>query len=121
MPDLQRVLPDYDPVDEQLQDPLSLREGRLVEPGPHPPAERLQVRPDCLGRLTLGGQSLLLVALGGQDLPTAPDLIAAGLQFLQVDHLGLIGIDQSLLLAGEPLELRLPPLDRGAAVVLRVR
>jgi hypothetical protein len=111
VPDLQRVLPDYDPVDQQLQDPLSLPEGRLVEPRPHSPAERLQVRPDRLRRLTLGGQSLLLVALRGQDLPAASDLIAAGLQLLQVDHLGLIGIDQPLLLAGEPLNLRLPSLD----------
>ncbi|WZP00337.1 hypothetical protein EP7_001971 [Isosphaeraceae bacterium EP7] len=93
VPDLQRVLPDYDPLDQQLQDPLTLREGRHVEPGSHPTAEFLQVRPDLLRRLTLDLQPLFLVALGDQDLASASDLIAAGLQLLQVDHLGLVGVD----------------------------
>jgi len=71
------VLPDYDPLDQELQDPLALREGRLVEPGPHPPAERLEVRPDRLRRLTLGLKPLLLVSLGHEDLPSAADLFPA--------------------------------------------
>src|SRR5512143_423528 len=121
MPDLQRVLPDYDPLDQQLQDPLSLREWRLVEPGPHSQAERFQVRPGRLRRLPLGLQSLLLITLGDEDLTSALDLFATGLQLGQVEHLGLIGVDQPLFLSAEPLQLNLPPLDRGTAVVLRPR
>jgi hypothetical protein len=30
--DLQRILTDYDPVDQQLQDPLPLGQRRLIEP-----------------------------------------------------------------------------------------
>ena len=82
MPDLQRVLPDYDPLDQQLQDPLPLGQRRLVEPRPQPMTERLEVRPHRLRGLPLGTQALLLIALGGQDLPAAPDPVAAGPQLV---------------------------------------
>src|SRR4051812_1977086 len=117
MPDLQRVLPDYDPLDQQLQDPLPLRERRLVEPGPHPLAEGLEVRPDRLRLLPLGLQSLLLITLGDENMATALDLFATGLQLAQVEHPGLVGVDQPSLLPAETLQLDLPPLDRGTAVV----
>jgi hypothetical protein len=121
MADFQRVLPDYDPLDQQLQDSLSIRECRLVEPGPHSQAERLQVRPDRLRRLALGLQLLLLVTLGDENMTSALDLFATGLQLGQVEHPGLIGVDQALLLPVETLELNLPPLDRGMALVPRLR
>ena len=56
-----------------------------------------------------------------RTLTSALDLFATGLQLGQVDHLGLVGVDQPLLLAAEPLQLDLPPLDRGTAVVPRLR
>jgi hypothetical protein len=46
---------------------------------------------------------LLLVALGRQDLAAALDLFAASPQFLQIDDLGLVGVDQPSLLALESL------------------
>src|SRR5215208_6048395 len=103
MPDLQRVLPDYDPVDQQLQDPLPLLERGLVEPGADSPAEPLEVRPDRLRRPPLGLQPLLLVPLRAQDLAPPLDLSAAPLQLGQVEHPGLIGVDQPLFLPAEPL------------------
>src|SRR3954470_1235748 len=113
MPDLQRVLPDYDPLDQQLQDPLPLRERRLLEPGPHPPAERLQVRPDRLRLLPPGLQSLLLITLRDENMTSALDLFATGLQLGQVEHPGLVGVDQPLLLPAETLQLDPPSLHRG--------
>lgn len=121
MSDLQRVLPDYDPLDQQLQDPLSLRERRLVEAAPHSLAERLDVRPDRLRRLPLGLQSLLLITLRDENMTSSLNLFTAGLQLGQVEHTGLIGVDQPLFLPVEPLQLDLPPLDRGTAVVPRLR
>lgn len=117
MPDLQRVLPDYDPLDQQLQDPLPLHQVRLVEPGPHSLAERFDVRPHRLRCPTLVRRSLLLVALRRQDLAATTDLFAADPQLLQVDDLGLVGVDQTSLLAVEPLQLGLPPPGCGAIVV----
>jgi hypothetical protein len=61
--DLHRVFPHDDAVDQQLQDPLPLGQRRLIEPRPHPLAERRQIDPDLLRRLALGAQSLLLIAL----------------------------------------------------------
>ncbi len=115
--DLQRVLADYDPLDQQLQDPLPLGERRLAQTRADPATECLEVGPDRSGRLLLVAEALLLVALGDQHLPTPADLLAASLQFGQVDHLGLIRIDQSLLLAGEPLELGFPAMHRVRAVL----
>ncbi len=112
MADLQCVLPHDDPIDEQLQDPLLLGEGRLLEPRPHPLAERLQVGPDLLGRLALAPQSLFLVPLGREYQPPPPDLLTAPLEFVEVDHLGLVGIDQPLFLAIEPAQQGLALLAR---------
>jgi hypothetical protein len=121
VPDLQRVLPDYDPLDQQLQDPLTFREGRLVQPGSHPLAERLEVRPDRPRGLSLAIQPLLLIPLGDEDLTAASDLFATGLQFGQLEHPGLIRVDQASFLPVEPLQLRLPPRHRGSAIVPRLR
>ena len=73
MADLQCVLPYDDTLDEQLQEPLLLGQGGLLQPGTDALAEGLQVRPDLLGRLPLGPQPGLLLALGGEDLPPAGD------------------------------------------------
>ena len=87
---------------------------RLVEPRPDPLAERRQVRPDLLGRLTLLARSRCsLVLLGRQDLPAASrSARRRSLQLRQVDDLGLVGVEQPLLLAVEPPQLRLPLLAR---------
>jgi len=121
VPDLQRVLPDYDPLDQQLQDPLTFRERRLVEPGSHPLAERLEVRPDRHRGPSLAIEPVLLISLGDQDLTAALDLFAAGLQLGQLEDPGLVGIDQASFLPVEPLQLRLPPRYRGSAVVAGLR
>ena len=95
-------------------------QARLVEPGPHPPAERLQVRPARPRLLPLGLQSLLLVTLGDEDMTSALDLFATDLQLNQLEHPGLVGVDQPLLLPAETLQLDLPSLHRGMAVVPRL-
>jgi len=87
--DLQRVFPHDDAVDEQLQDPLPLGQGRLIEPRAHALAERRQVGPDFLRRLTLGTQPLLLIALRCDHLFASPDLFTTLLEFIEVDRLGL--------------------------------
>ena len=71
--------------------------------------------------MTLGLQPLLLVTLGDGNMTSALDLFATGLQLGQVDHLRLVGVDQPSLLLVEPLQLDLPSLDRGTAVVPRLR
>jgi len=45
----------------------------------------------------------------GHALPPLP-------QFLQTQHLGLVGVDQPLLLAGQPFELALQLLRRATFV-----
>ena len=122
MPDLQRVLPDYDPLDQQLQDPLPLGQRRLIEPRPHPLAERLRSDQTAFAVWRSDLQSLLLVTLGRSGHAVAPWICSRRLlQLVQVDHLGLVGVEQPLLLAVEPPQLGLPPLDRGMAVVPRLR
>ncbi|WP_406696324.1 hypothetical protein [Singulisphaera sp. Ch08] len=117
MPDLQRVFPDYDSVDQQLQDPLPLCEGRLVEPVADSSAERLEVCPDGLRRLPLGVQSLFLVTLCCKDMSMPLNFLATCLQLGQIDHLSLISVDQPLFLPVEPLQLQLPTPDLALAVL----
>jgi hypothetical protein len=119
--DLHSVLPHDDPVDEQLQDPLLLGQRRLVEPRAHPLAERRQVGPDLLRGLAFAPQSLLLVALCREHQPPPTDLLAPLLQFVEVDRLGLVGVEQPLLLAVEPVQQGLAlPARRVRAGVERV-
>lgn len=114
--DLQRVLPHDDTLDQQLQEPLLLGQGRLLQPAADALAERLQVRPDLPGRLPLGLQPRLLLALGAEDFPPAGDLRPPIFQLLSVDYLRLIGVEQALLLTVEPAQLGLPLLVRGPRV-----
>src|SRR3954464_3355485 len=44
------------------------------------------------------------------------DLISTLLEFVEIDRLGLVGVEQSLLLAVEPTQLALPLLARRAGV-----
>src|SRR5205809_2847444 len=44
------------------------------------------------------------------------DLPSTLLEFVEIDRLGLIGVEQSLLLAVEPTQLGLPPLAGGVCV-----
>jgi hypothetical protein len=64
---------------------------------------------------------LLLVALGDENMTSALDLFTTGLELGQVEHSGLVGVDQPLVLPAEALPLDLPSLDRGTAVVPRLR
>src|SRR4051794_31928073 len=112
MADLQRIGTDYDPVDQQLQDPLPLGQGRLVEPRPHPLAERRQLRPDLPRRLAFGAQPLLLLTLYRKDMSPYANLFATLLELVDLDGLRLVGIEQALLLAIESTQLRLALLAR---------
>ena len=116
MADLQRILTDDDPVDQQLQDPLPLGQGRLIEPRPHPLAERRQVGPDFLRRLTLGAEPLLLLVLSREHTPAHANLFATLLEFVEVNRLRLVGVEQPLLLAVESAQLRLALLARRGAL-----
>ncbi|HMB03196.1 MAG TPA: hypothetical protein VKP69_05565 [Isosphaeraceae bacterium] len=116
MADLQRVFPHDDPLNEQLQDPLPLGQRRLIEPRPHPLAERRQVGPDLFRGLTLAAQSLLLVPLGREHQPPPPDLFTALLEFVEVDRFGLVGVEEPLLLAVEPTQQGLALLARRVRV-----
>src|SRR6202011_919904 len=87
---------------------LPLGQGGLLQTAADALAERLQVSPDCLGRLPLGAEPRLLLALGGEGLTTAGDLLAAIFQLRQVDGLRLVGVEQALFLAVESSQLRLP-------------
>src|SRR4051794_25158200 len=101
MADLQRILTDYDPVDQQLQDPLPLGEGRLIEPRPHSLAERRQLGPDFPSRLALGVQPPLLLTLCREDMSPYANLFPTLLELVELDRLRLIGVEQALLLAVE--------------------
>ncbi len=90
MADLQRIWTDSDPVDQQLQDPLPLGQGRLIEPRPHPLAERRQVGPDFLRRLALGAEPLLLLVLSREYMPAHANLFATLLEFVEVNRLRLV-------------------------------
>src|SRR4051812_36934431 len=116
MADLQGVLLHDDTFDEQLQEPLLLRQGGLLQPGADALAERLEVRPHLLSGVLLGAQPRLLLALGGEDLAAASDLLTTLFKLLQVDALFLVGVEQPLPLAVEPSQLPLPLLLLGPRV-----
>jgi hypothetical protein len=118
--DLQRVLPYDDALDEQLQELLLLPQGRLLQPTADALAERLQVRPDFLGRTPRALEARQLLALGGEGLPADGDLLAALFQLLQVDDIGLVGVEQALLLALEAPHLPLPFLPLGPVTCLLI-
>src|SRR4051794_8615973 len=114
MADLQRIGTDYDPVDQQLQDPLPLGQCRLIEPRPHPLAERRQLGPDLPRRLAFGAQPLLLFTLYRKDMSPYANLFATLLELVELDRLRLVGVEQALLLAVEAAQLRLTFLARRA-------
>src|SRR5262249_46450363 len=116
MADLQGVFPHDDTLDEQLQDPLPLGQGRALQPRPDALTERRQLLPDFPGLQPLLAQPRLLVPLGHQAVSRADDLLGALFQLRQVDALLLVGVEQALLLTVEPLQLRLPLLLLGLAV-----
>src|SRR5262249_15579179 len=107
---LQRVVPYNDTLDQQLQEPLPVGQGRLLQPGAGALAEGLQVRPYFPGGVLLSPEPRLLLALGRQDLPPARDLRATLLQLGEVERLRLVGVKQALLLAVELAQARLPLL-----------
>jgi hypothetical protein len=115
--DLQRVIPHNDALDEQLQDPLLVGQGRLFKARPRALTERLQVGPHLTSRVPLGEQPRLLLALSRQDLPAAGNLFAPLLEFGQVDRLPLVGVQQALLLTVELSQARLPLALRGSGVI----
>ena len=131
MADLQFSLSHDHALDQQLQDLLPLRERRAVQAGAYPLTERRQVREYRPGARRLKAQPVLLIALRGQSLPPLPQSSTPLPQFLQADHLGLIGIDQSDLLTIETLELGLKflglrppahvPLDLGPGHIAELR
>ena len=99
MPDLQRVLPYNNAFHDQLHDRLLFLEARLVQPHTDPLTERAHVGQDLLGLRCLAPEPRLLLLLGQQCSPAFGEVVAALTQLLQTKCLGLIGIDQPLLLA----------------------
>jgi hypothetical protein len=111
--DLQRSLTHDHALDQQLQDLLPLRQGRPVQTGPDLLAERRQVHQHRPGARCLVAKLRLPFSLLGQGRPTLDDSSAAEPEFLQVDDLGLVGVDQPPLLTLQPLELGLQLLGVG--------
>lgn len=103
MSDDDGVIGDVDPLDDEAQDLLLDREGRV---GQLPAEPRTEGR-DCFRQ---GLRPLRCGDLAGHDLLTLPELLprlaeplSALLQLVQLDGPDLVGVDQALLL---PLERR---------------
>jgi hypothetical protein len=118
MADLQAVFVNDDALDDELQDGLLVGKARRVETAADAVAEGGQVIQHRLGLDLLAAELLLLdtllleaCALLGQRAPSFGE-------FLKADRLGLIGIDQPPIGAGEPVEPRLDLL-LGRVRVLR--
>src|SRR5512134_379463 len=107
MADLQAVFVNDDALDDELQDSLLVGKARCVETAADAVAEGGQGIQHRLGFDLLAAELLLLdtllleaCALLGQRAPSLGE-------FLKADRLGLIGIDQPPIGAGEPVEPRL--------------
>src|SRR3954470_9851728 len=111
MADLQFPLAHDHALDQQLQDLLLLRQRRTVQSGTDPVAESRQIREHrpCARRLL--ADSDLLISQPDNGLTPLRQPATTLAQFFQADHLGLVGVDQSGLLAVEAIELNLELLD----------
>lgn len=99
MANLQRILFHYDPLDQQLQDRLALLERGGIQPARDACAEGSQIVQHRLRAEPLLTQARPLLLLIAQRVPALGQGLPPLRQFLQCDHLGLVGIEQAPLLA----------------------
>jgi SRSO17 transposase len=97
--DLDLVVGDDHPVDEQFSQQPALLEGGCGQPGADGLAECLDTVSDGLQFQPLGGGGVQLALLGRQGGAAAVQLVPLALEFGQGDDLGQVGIEQPLLLA----------------------
>jgi hypothetical protein len=108
MTDLQSVLSYDDSLHQQLQDTLLLHRSQFIQPGPDSLAEGGPLLPGQLGRLPIRMEAGVVVALSVEGLAAILRLPAAFLQLFQSNKLGLVGVNQTDLLAFQPPELSVP-------------
>ena len=108
--DLDLVVGDDHPVDEQFGQQPALLEGGGGQPGADGLAECLDPVGDGLQFQPLAGGGVQLALLGRQGGAAAVQLVPLALEFGQGDDLGQVGIQQPLLLA---VQLAQGLADRG--------
>lgn len=113
MSDLQRVLPYNNAFHDQLQDRLLFREARGVQACADPVTKRPHIGQDLVGLRRLAPELHLLFLLDQHCPPPLGEVVATLPQLLQADHLGLIGVEQPLLLTLQPFEARFQFVRRG--------
>ena len=104
MANLQRIVPDDNPLDEQLQDGLPVLEAGLAQPGADPLTEARQLHQHGLPTGPFLPQLPLLFALGHQGASPLLQQRAALGQLVQGEDAGLVRIQQPALLASQALE-----------------
>ena len=97
--DLDLVVGDDHPVDEQLCQLPPLGEGGRCESGADGLAECLDAVGDCAEFEPLPGRGVQLALLGEQRVAAAVQFLALTFQLRQCDHLGEVSVQQPLLLA----------------------
>jgi hypothetical protein len=97
--DLDLVVGDDHPVDEQFGQQPALLEGGGGQPGADGLAECLDPVGDGLQFQPLAGGGVQLALLGRQGGAAAVQLVPLALEFGQGDDLGQVGVEQPLLLA----------------------
>jgi hypothetical protein len=100
--DLQGLVANDDPFDEQLQDGLLVDDSGRGKAALDVGAEGGEILEHDQGVGTLLTQAILLLLLRQHRLPALSDHLAALRQFLQADHLRLVRIEQPPILALDP-------------------
>lgn len=118
MANLQSIVPDDNPLDEQLQDGLPVLEARLTQPGADPFAESRQLRQHRLPAGAFLPQLPLLFALGHQGAAPLLQQRAALGQFVQGEDAGLVRIQHPALFPSQALEADLELLRLGLLLLV---
>jgi hypothetical protein len=118
MANLQSLVPDDNPLDEQLQDGLPVREAGLAQAGADPLTEARQLHQHGLPTGTFLPQLPQLFALGHQGASPLLQQRAALGQFVQGEDAGLVRIQQPALFPSQALEADLELLRLGLLLLI---
>src|SRR4051795_8913984 len=121
MLDLQAAVTDDDALDYQLQDRLPLGDAGRVQPGADAVAEAGQAGQRLIGvDPSLAQPAMLLVVLLGDAALLGQGTTLPG-EFLEADHLGLVGLQEAAVGTVEAVQSRPQPTPRELLAEIRRR